>query len=64
MSFVIASEKLGKIGELYDPKAGINVGALLAGGFITLLEEVESDEVSTTEEEKPAKTKSKKAHKE
>jgi hypothetical protein len=59
MSFFIASEKLGKIGELYTPKAGINVGALLAGGFIT-----ERAEVSTTEEEKPAKTKSKKAQKE
>jgi hypothetical protein len=59
MSFFIASEKLGKIGELYIPKAGINVGALLAGGFIT-----ERAEVSTTEEEKPAKTKSKKAPKE
>lgn len=58
MSFFIASEKLGTIGELYTPKAGINVGALLAGGFI-----VES-EVSTTEEEKPAKTKPKKASKE
>ena len=59
MSFFIASEKLGKIGKLYTPKAGINVVALLAGGFIT-----ERAEVSTTEEEKPAKTKSKKAHKE
>jgi hypothetical protein len=58
MSFFIASEKLGKIGELFEPKAGINVGALLAGGFI-----IEA-EVSTTEEEKPAKTKPKKASKE
>ena len=58
MSFVIASEKLGKIGELYTPKDGINIDALLAGGFIV------RGEVSTTEEEKPAKTKSKKAHKE
>jgi hypothetical protein len=58
MSFVIASEKLGKIGELYEPKAGINVGALLAGGFIV------EQEVSTTEEQKPAKTKLKKASKE
>jgi hypothetical protein len=58
MSYVIASEKLGKIGELYEPRAGINVAALLAGGFI-----IEA-EVSTTEEEKPAKTKSKKASKE
>jgi hypothetical protein len=59
MSFFIASEKLGKIGELFEPKDGINVGALLAGGFIT-----ERSEVSTTEEEKPAKTKPKKASKE
>jgi len=58
MSYVIASSKLGKIGELYEPKAGINIGALLAGGFIV------ETEVSTTEEEKPAKTKSKKASKE
>jgi hypothetical protein len=59
MSYKIASEKLGKIGASYVPKAGINVAALLAGGFIT-----ELAEVSTTEEEKPAKTKSKKAPKE
>jgi hypothetical protein len=58
MSFVIASEKLGKIGEPYTPKAGINIDALLAGGFIVEVE------VSTTEEEKPAKTKPKKASKE
>ena len=58
MNYLIASEKLGKIGELYEPKAGINVGALLAGGFIV------EQEVSTTEEEKPAKTKPKKASKE
>ena len=58
MSFVIASEKLGKIGELYTPKDGINIDALLAGGFIV------RGEVSTTEEEKPAKTKPKKASKE
>ena len=58
MSFFIASEKLGKIGELYTPKAGINIDALLAGGFIVVVE------VSTTEEEKPAKTKPKKASKE
>jgi hypothetical protein len=59
MSYLIASEKLGKIGELFEPKAGINIDALLAGGFIT-----ERAEVSTTEEEKPAKTKPKKASKE
>ena len=58
MSYVIASSKLGKIGDIYEPKAGINVAALLASGFIL------EQEVSTTEEAKPAKTKSKKASKE
>lgn len=58
MSFMIASERLGKIGDAYTPKDGINIDALLAGGFIVRAE------VSTTEEEKPAKTKSKKASKE
>ena len=59
MSYRIASEKLGEIGDVYVPTAGINVAALLAGGFIT-----ELAEVSTTEEEKPAKPKYKKAPKE
>lgn len=58
MSFIIASERLGKIGDPYTPKQGINIDALLAGGFIVRAE------VSTTEEAKPAKTKSKKASKE
>ena len=58
MSYVIASHRLGVIGEPFEPKAGINVAALLAGGFIL------EQEVSTTEEAKPAKTKSKKASKE
>jgi hypothetical protein len=58
MSYLIASEKLGKIGELFEPKSGINIDALLAGGFIVRAE------VSTTDEEKPAKTKPKKASKE
>jgi len=58
MRFFIASERLGKIGDLYTPKDGINIDALLAGGFIV------QAEVSTTEEEKSAKPKYKKAPKE
>ena len=58
MSFIIASKRLGIIGEPYKPKEGVNIDALLSGGYI-----VEA-EVSTTEEEKPAKTKPKKASKE
>jgi len=58
MSYLIASDKLGVIGEPFIPKDGINLDALLAGGFIVRAE------VSTTEEEKPAKNKPKKAPKE
>jgi hypothetical protein len=58
MSYTIASEKLGVIGEPYIPKEGINLDALLAGGFIV------QAEVSTTKEEKSAKPKYKKAPKE
>lgn len=58
MSYKIASEKLGKIGNPYIPKAGINTAALLAGGFIV------EHKVSTTEETKSAKPKTKKAPKE
>jgi hypothetical protein len=65
MSFIIASERLGNIGDPYTPKDGINIDALLAGGFIVLAKiKADEVEVSTTEEEKPAKTKSKKASKE
>jgi len=58
MSYKIASEKLGKIGDPYIPKAGINIASLLAGGFIV------KHKVSTTEETKSAKPKTKKAPKE
>lgn len=65
MSFIIASEKVGKIGDPYTPKAGINIDALVAGGFIVHAEiKCQELEVSTTEEEKPAKTKPRKAIKE
>jgi hypothetical protein len=58
MSYIIASEKLGVVDEPFIPKDGINLEALLAGGFIVRAK------VSTTEEEKPAKPKYKKAPKE
>ena len=58
MSYLIASKRLGVIGEPYKPTEGVNIDALLFGGFIVKVE------VSTTEEEKPAKTKPKKASKE
>jgi hypothetical protein len=50
--FKISSERLGKIGDFFDAAAaekdGVNVLALIAGGFIA--------ETSTKTDPKPAKT--------
>jgi len=48
MIYTIASTKLGIIGDPYVPGDGINVAALLSGGFIV--------EQSTPRPKKPAKT--------
>ena len=48
MIYTIASTKLGIIGDPYVPADGINVQALLSGGFIV--------EQSTPKPKKPAKT--------
>ena len=48
MTYTIASSKLGIIGDPFVPVDGINVAALLSGGFIV--------EQSTPKPKKPAKT--------
>ena len=48
MTYTIASSKLGIIGNPFVPVDGINVAALLEGGFIV--------EQSTPKPKKPAKT--------
>ena len=48
MIYTIASTKLGIIGDPYVPADGINVAALLSGGFIV--------EQSTPKPKKSAKT--------
>ena len=46
--YVILSERLGTVGAKFDPADGVNIDALLAGGFI--------GESSTTKAPKSAKT--------
>ena len=48
MTYTIASSKLGIIGDPFVPTDGINVAALLSGGFIV--------KQSTLKPKKPAKT--------
>ena len=48
MAYVIASSRLGKVGDVFEPAAGINVEALIAGGFIKSTNK-------TTKSDKPSK---------
>jgi len=47
MTYVIASSKLGTVGDVFEPADGINVEALLAGGFIkSTIKTIKSDKPS------------------
>ena len=48
MTYLIASSRLGTIGDVFQPADGVNIEALLAGGFIV--------QQSTPKATKPAKT--------
>jgi hypothetical protein len=48
MAYVIASPKLGTVGNVFEPVDGINVEALIAGGFI-------KSTIKTTKSDKPSK---------
>ena len=48
MGYVIASPRLGKVGDVFEPADGINIEALIAGGFIKSTNK-------TTKSDKPSK---------
>jgi hypothetical protein len=45
MKYIIQSDKVGKIGDEFIPDEGINVEALLEGGFISTASEPKSPKV-------------------
>jgi len=49
-SYIIASERLGAVGQPFTPDENTNVEALLAGGFITL-SGAKSDKTKTEPQE-------------
>jgi hypothetical protein len=51
MNYVIISPRVGTPGEPYEPKPGINIKALLAGGFI---EQVSTPKPKPAPKVKPA----------
>lgn len=48
--YVIISERLGKIGTPFEPAEGINVDALIAGGFISTEKKTKTPKVENNEE--------------
>ena len=50
MKYIIESPKVGAVGEEYIPAEGINVEALLEGGFISTAKPSKSSKVKSESE--------------
>lgn len=53
MKYVITSEKVGKVGTEFVPADGINIEALIAGGFIAAEESTDSPKKTPTIKKTP-----------
>lgn len=53
MKYVIKSERLGAIGSLFEPGKGINIEALIEGGFIAAQESTDSPKKTPTIKKTP-----------
>lgn len=49
--YIIQSDKLGTVGDTFEPADGINIDALLEGGFISTATETKSPKVKTEPKE-------------
>jgi hypothetical protein len=43
--YIIKSDRLGKIGDIFEPAEGTNIDALIDGGFISTATETKSPKV-------------------
>tara|TARA_R110000868_G_C10495510_1_gene730618 strand:- start:213 stop:380 length:168 start_codon:yes stop_codon:yes gene_type:complete len=53
MKYVIKSMKVGVIGEEFEPNPGINISALLDGGFIAIQESTDTPKKTPTIKKTP-----------
>lgn len=53
MKYVIQSERLGKIGDSFEPAEGVNIDALIKGGFIVVEESTDSPKKTPTIKKTP-----------
>ena len=50
MKYIIESAKIGEVGDEFIPADGINIEALLEGGFISTAKPAKSSKVKTEHE--------------
>lgn len=50
MKYIIESPKIGEVGDEFIPADGINIEALLEGGFISTAKQAKSSKVKTEHE--------------
>jgi hypothetical protein len=53
MKYVIQSERLGKIGDSFEPAEGVNIEALIEGGFIAVEESTDISKKPSTIKKTP-----------
>ena len=53
MKYVIKSERLGKIGDSFKPAEGVNIEALIDGGFIAVEESTDIPKKTSTIKKTP-----------
>jgi hypothetical protein len=53
VKYVIQSERLGKIGDSFEPAEGVNIDALIKGGFIAVEESTDSPKKTPTIKKTP-----------
>jgi len=53
VKYVIQSERLGKIGDSFEPAEGVNIEALIEGGFIAVEESTDTPKKTSTIKKTP-----------
>lgn len=53
MKYVIQSERLGKVGDSFEPAEGVNIEALIEGGFIAVEESTDTPKKTSTIKKTP-----------
>jgi hypothetical protein len=53
VKYVIQSERLGKVGDSFEPAEGVNIEALIEGGFIAVEESTDTPKKTSTIKKTP-----------